>query len=247
MADQSKCCEHDEGAHQNECGEEDQHQKSETQGQDMQIEDDELGDEDFEDTDDPEELRKIYDKWSANYDQDLAKMNYNGPKQVAEALSKLVSNKDASILDLGCCTGIVGEELHKVGYRNIDGIDISEESIKIAKGKNVYRNIFNEILNPEKDSSFETGCYDVVILVGGGMFLDIKNLKDWLRITKPDGYVVIAIMKGEFDQEKYAVQSTIDEYVKEGLIKHVTKEVMEDFIMGKAGATVYLQSAGTSS
>ena len=36
---------------------------------------------------------------------------YTGPKTVAGHLARLVPNKDAKILDIGCGTGLVGEEV----------------------------------------------------------------------------------------------------------------------------------------
>ncbi|XP_070549011.1 uncharacterized protein [Ptychodera flava] len=168
-------------------------------------------------------------------------MNYNAPRKVAEALAKIVTDKDADILDIGCCTGLVGQELYKVGYRNIDGIDISDECIKIAMAKNVYRKIVNEIIDPEKQMSFQSCCYDVVMLVGGGMFLDIKNLKEWLRLTKKDGFTIIGVMQSEYENEKYAVPQTIEEYIDQGLATRVSKEIVPDYITGKPGVVEYLR------
>ncbi|XP_077989509.1 methyltransferase-like protein 27 [Glandiceps talaboti] len=189
------------------------------------------------DTYDPQKMEEAFDNWSKNYDEEVKGMNYNGPKHVAESLLKLFPNKDGTILDLGCCTGLVGEELYKVGYRNIDGVDISEECIKIAKEKKVYRKIYREELSPDKEMSFQTGSYDVVVLVGAGMFLDIKGLKEWLRVTKSDGYTVLATMESETQSEE--VKPTVDEYISQGLMEKIHEVTVEDYMQGKTGSLLY--------
>lgn len=70
-------------------------------------------------------------------------MEYTGPlvaaKQLDEKLKELNLNNDVRILDLGCGTGLVGEQLYNMGYKNIDGIDFSDELLKVAESKKVYR------------------------------------------------------------------------------------------------------------
>ena len=72
--------------------------------------------------------------------QDLA---YIGPAVAAEQLSQKLKDfgykNDASILDLGCGTGLVGEHLHRHGYTNIDGLDLSPELLQVAQAKGIYR------------------------------------------------------------------------------------------------------------
>ena len=40
---------------------------------------------------------------------------------------------DVSSLDLGCGTGLAGEQLHKLGYKNVDGLDLSQELLEVAQ------------------------------------------------------------------------------------------------------------------
>ena len=60
-------------------------------------------------------------------------------EQLHETLIKHNYNQDTEILDLGCGTGLVVEHLYKLGYKNVDGIDISEEMLKLSEAKGVYR------------------------------------------------------------------------------------------------------------
>ncbi|XP_002734272.1 methyltransferase-like protein 27 [Saccoglossus kowalevskii] len=186
-----------------------------------------------------EESKEVYDAWSKTYDKDINLFNYNGHKLAAESIAKTIKNKDAEILDLGCCTGLVGLELQRCGFSNVDGLDISEECVKLAREKNAYRKIYIEETSPDKPLSFPTGSYDVVTVVGAGMFLDIKTMKDWLRITKTDGFVVIAVMESELTDK--AFKPTVDEYLEKGLMKEVHKDIVKDFMMETNGAVVYYQ------
>lgn len=62
-----------------------------------------------------------------------------GAEQLVEKLKEFGYGKDASILDLGCGTGAAGVRLQNLGYKNIDGADLSSEMLKEAEKKGVYR------------------------------------------------------------------------------------------------------------
>lgn len=49
----------------------------------------------------------------------------------------LPSNKNISLLDVGCGFGIALYSLNKMGYKNIIGIDSSKQQIEIAKNNNI--------------------------------------------------------------------------------------------------------------
>ena len=60
-----------------------------------------------------EKITEHYDELSANYEQIYLKVGWPDPKQCAELINKhfdkVVTNKeDATILDMGCGTGLVG-------------------------------------------------------------------------------------------------------------------------------------------
>lgn len=69
-------------------------------------------------------------------------------------------NLDAAILDLGCGTGIMMNYLSRAGYKNMEGVDISEEQIDVAK---------NRGLNVSVDDAFHflDNCinYDIIFIL----------------------------------------------------------------------------------
>ena len=69
----------------------------------------------------PEAVRQYYDNWAENYDRDMAALGYSGPRFMAELFDRLVLRSDGRkpsmrILDAGCGTGLLGEELRKLDY-----------------------------------------------------------------------------------------------------------------------------------
>ena len=74
-------------------------------------------------------------------------LSYTGPAigaaKLNEKLKELGHNNNVSIVDLGCGTGLVGEQLYNLGYKNIDGMDLSENMLKDAEEKGIYRYLRN--------------------------------------------------------------------------------------------------------
>ena len=91
----------------------------------------------------PEDSKVYYKDFSQNYDETFVKqLSYTYPRRVAEELLAHFDG-DGIICDIGCGTGLVGEELKNLNANIvIDGFDISSEMIAVAKTKNVYRNFF---------------------------------------------------------------------------------------------------------
>ena len=91
----------------------------------------------------PEDSKVYYKDFSQNYDETFVKqLSYTYPRRVAEELLAHFDG-DGIICDIGCGTGLVGEELKNLNANIvIDGFDISSEMIAVAKTKTIYRNFF---------------------------------------------------------------------------------------------------------
>ena len=116
---------------------------------------------------------KYYDEWALNYDHTLKNWKYKAPVQAANKLIK-IKDKISFNLDLACGTGMFAKELKKK-YPNIviDGCDISSKSLKIAKLKNLYRNLFKK--NFEKKIKI-TKKYDSVSMIGSMTYCKKPNV-----------------------------------------------------------------------
>ena len=57
----------------------------------------------------------------------------------------------------------MGFELKEIGFKSIDGLDLSEEMLKIAEQKKIYQSLFNFDLNNPTDFNHK---YDAIIAAG---------------------------------------------------------------------------------
>lgn len=88
-----------------------------------------------------EQARKLYDNWSATYDDGFAQAHdFLIPAHVRDIFAS--EGGSGPILDVGAGTGLVGVELSGIGAGPIDGVDISPEMLAIARSKRVYRALY---------------------------------------------------------------------------------------------------------
>ena len=113
----------------------------------------------------PEEILKYYKDWAGNnkYNKDMIDWNYTAPKETVSVLKKHALNKNYKILDAGCGTGLVGIELKKLGYLNIEGLDFSQDMLDLIP-QGIYKNLQKVDLNSYLKIKDDT--YDVIICVG---------------------------------------------------------------------------------
>jgi predicted TPR repeat methyltransferase len=150
------------------------------------------------------ELMDAYKDWAADYDTDTVEnFGYVAHIASAEALDVVMENKDGSILDAGCGTGLVGEELNKRGYRNIDALDFSREMLDEAQRKNIYRNHMQADLSKPLD--IEDNRYHAVVCTGTFTYGHVKAqaFDELVRITKPGGIVCFTIREGAYEEYGY--------------------------------------------
>ena len=90
------------------------------------------------------------------------------------------------IIDAGAGTGLVGEELAKLGYTNVDALDISQEMLNEAEKKKVYTKFFCAPLNEKRNPEIETGAYDVLVCVGTLLAAHVRAeaLEEMIRMVK---------------------------------------------------------------
>ncbi|KAK7494913.1 hypothetical protein BaRGS_00013792 [Batillaria attramentaria] len=107
-----------------------------------------------------------------------------------------------------------------MGFRTIDALDPSYDSLELAKQKGVYRNLFNVAITGEK-LGIPQDSYDVVVLVGvaGPKHLPLEAFNEMIRLVKPGGYIVNLMRADYLDKcPEYAGQwePMVQEHVKKG-------------------------------
>ena len=86
-----------------------------------------------------EYVENLFDGYSTKFEASLVdKLEYKVPKLIRDILIKPNSNETlGSVLDLGCGTGLLGLEIKRY-CSALEGIDLSNNMLSVAKQKNVY-------------------------------------------------------------------------------------------------------------
>ena len=146
----------------------------------------------------------LYDEWAGDYNRDLInEYGYIAPSITVNKFNILHPNKNIKIIDVGCGTGLVGKELSKLGYLNVDGYDISPEMLKIAKKLGVYKELKQTDFNKQPFTPSKT--YDALICVGsfGYGALDPKAIKNLVALVRSEGMIFIFMNSEPFNSQNY--------------------------------------------
>jgi len=105
-------------------------------------------------------------------------------------LSLLGDPSNKKVLDVGCAGGYLGEEIKKMGAKEVVGIDLSERAIAEAK-KRIDGAFAIDIQNTAVP--FEDGHFDVIIFseVIEHLIFPEKALQELKRVLRADGAIII--------------------------------------------------------
>jgi 2-polyprenyl-3-methyl-5-hydroxy-6-metoxy-1,4-benzoquinol methylase len=127
--------------------------------------------------------------------EELEQVRGNFLKYTREAFLLLPPLKKPRILDVGCGSGIPAMELAKLTDGEITGIDIDQSCIneferKIEQEGLLYR--VKTLRLSASEMSFSDETFDVIWSEGViGEYSFERELKDWRKLLKRDGYLVI--------------------------------------------------------
>ena len=158
------------------------------------------------------ELTSEYNVWASDYDADLQALGFSGPRAGAETLAKSVADKDAKLLDAGAGTGMVGEELARLGFEHVTALDLSPGMLTVANRKSVYEDLVVGELG--KPLAFETGRFAGTTCIGTLTFghAPPESLYELVRVTKAGGTVVFSMRtdfytEGGFDLKQASLEA----------------------------------------
>ncbi|MBK5276192.1 MAG: tetratricopeptide repeat protein [Desulfuromonadales bacterium] len=100
-------------------------------------------------------VQKLFDIYAKDFDNSLVdKLQYSAPVEIPQFLKETVPDIHfKSCVDLGCGTGLIGEEVRSF-CDEITGIDISSEMLSIARAKKCYEDLqHGEIIEVLNNSS----------------------------------------------------------------------------------------------
>ncbi len=172
------------------------------------------------------ELEHIYKNWAKKYEDDVINLaGYVGHLITSELLLNYLRNKQAKILDAGCGTGLVGEILNKNNFKNLIGVDFSQEMLNIAKQKNVYQSL--ELVDLTKNLDYEDSLFDAIVCAGTFTCSHVgpEALIEMVRITKKGGYICFTVRKQEWEASPY--KEIIDNLENSNLWRQVVYKTAE--------------------
>jgi SAM-dependent methyltransferase len=145
------------------------------------------------------ESQALYRDWAKTYDRTMLEgLHYQSPSLVADRLAALLPERDSTVLDIGCGTGLAGRALAARGFSVIDGIDISPDMMAVAQEQGGYRALVCADLNaplPWADGAYQgaiccgtftsghvrANCLDEImrVLTAGAAFAFTVKLDVW--------------------------------------------------------------------
>ena len=140
-----------------------------------------------------EDKEQYYDKWAKTYEHDLVHdLDYVAHQDASDVFQQWVTDKTLRIVDVACGTGLVGECLQKFGYEHVDGVDFSNEMLRISRKRNVYRTLWQHDFTQPADLE---NPYDALICVGLFSFdkPKISHLHLVVNCVKPGAFCIITV------------------------------------------------------
>jgi predicted TPR repeat methyltransferase len=167
-----------------------------------------------------EELAEGYDAWAEEYDRDLASFGYTLPSIITGIIARYVATDSGTILDAGAGTGILGETMSILGYKDIVGLDISPGMLEVAHKKGVYNSLRKMTLGESLD--FHDNTFSATVSMG--TFTEghapPESFDELIRATKPGGHIIFSIRADVYLEQGFKEkQEALEKEGKWGLIE----------------------------
>ncbi len=147
----------------------------------------------------PEDVSAAYAAWAATYDSETAALGYLLPFLIPAWVARHVPVGEGPLLDAGCGTGLSGPQLKALGFDDIAGLDLSDEMLRIAGGRNAYNDLRTAVLGrtlPWPDGHFRAFFSTGVFTMGHA---PASGLRELVRITKKGGHAIFTVRDRVFE------------------------------------------------
>lgn len=148
-----------------------------------------------------EEMRSLYENWAETYDAEFIEaQGYQMPRVIAECF--VAAGGKGPVLDVGAGTGRGGEHLAAEGVAPIDGIDLSEDMLRVAGRKGVYRYLIAaDITRPLE----RVGPYQGIVSAGTFTFGHVgpEGLPALLDVAAPGCLFVLGVNAQHFAESGF--------------------------------------------
>ena len=163
---------------------------------------------------DVDALSELYEDWAETYNQDVSSEDYQAPRYIVRYMETILDHDAVAlptepnalkINDAGCGTGLVGVELKKRGYKRVDGFDLSDAMVDVAKDTEAYSRLVGGCDMTKRIKAFDDDAYDIVLCAGvftlGHVFP--SALIELIHLTKPGGILIASTRKRYADEARF--------------------------------------------
>lgn len=190
---------------------------------------------------DADKLRDYYDVWAEAYDTDVSNEKYTGPRFISEFYDRIrhhhgdQTRSEARVMDAGCGTGLVGNILQKMGYRQIDGFDLSDKMVEVAAETGSYVDLKGSIDLTQPMDMYGENVYDATLACGVFTLGHVppEAMSELIRITRPGGWVVVSTRKSYYDSTNF--QEAVEQLQSEN-VANLVEAVKDGPYIAEEGA-----------
>ena len=155
-------------------------------------------------------VEQEFNRFAQNFEKVLLNsLEYQTPKVLSTNIKKYI-NKEMKydILDLGCGTGLLAEQLIDIS-KDIIGVDLSSEMLNVANGKKIYKELVNMDIEEYLSQTVEIATN---MVVSSDVFIYIGELNNIFNLVskklKKDSLFAFSIELLEDDSLEYRLNTT---------------------------------------
>lgn len=141
-----------------------------------------------------EEIRDYWSKRSETFDLAFGHRIAPGPEADAwqKPIRAALGSQPKSVLELACGTGEVTRLIHDLGH-DVTALDFSEAMLAVARKKHAGKSRLRFVLADAEHTMEPDEAYDAIVCrhLVWTLTRPEETLKEWLRLLKPGGRLVI--------------------------------------------------------
>ncbi len=147
-----------------------------------------------------QEVAEIYDNWAEDYERRILSYGYSTPAVTAWFFGRYVRPEDGPVLDAGAGSGIMGQVLAPHGYRDLVGIDVSQNMLELARRKGVYADLREMELGGPLD--LPTDAFSAVVSTGvfAAGHAPPESFEELIRVTRPGGHAIFSVRTDVYEE-----------------------------------------------
>ena len=150
---------------------------------------------------DSQEVAELYDSWAEDYERRILSYGYSTHAVAAWFFGRYVKPEDgAAVLDAGVGTGLMGDILAPLGYRDLLGNDISSNMLELARKKGAYKDLHQMELGKQLD--LPTDSFSAVVATGvfTAGHAPPESFDELIRVTRPGGHMIFSVRTDVYEE-----------------------------------------------